>query len=343
LEDSKLAISSNYSYYRIIALWVFCEGFVGGIIHGLKLPISGIVVGSCAVICISLLAQYKYTKGAIIKATIIVAIFKMMLSPQAPPMAYVAVFFQGILGELLFSNRQYFKYTSILFAIIALLESGLQRIFIVTVIYGKNLWIIIDETVSNLFHLQTIAAFSNTFIALYLLLHVIAAIIVTFIITTVTKKMPIWKNEQSNYLINDTAITTNYLLLLQPAAKKKNIIIWLFIYVGLLILYLNAIGLIAQPLVQKNVVLNIFLRSSIILLSWYLIVGPITSNLLKKWLINQKTKWQKDITEVLLLLPKIKAIAYKSWQLSNEEKGLKRICLCSKIILINTLQNDGTA
>lgn len=337
LEDSKLANSSNYSYYKIIALWVFCEGFVGGIIHGLKLPISGIAVGSCAVICISLLSQYNKAKGAIIKATIIVAIFKMMLSPQAPPMAYVAVFFQGIIGELLFLNRQYFKYTSILFAIIALLESGLQRIFIITVIYGKNLWTIIDETISKLFHLQTIAAFSNTFITLYLLLHIIAAIIVAIIIATITKKIPIWKNELSNYLINDTAITTNYLLLLQPAAKKQKVIIWLLIYVGLLLLYLNAVGLIAQPLVQKNLILNIFLRSSIILLSWHLIVGPVSSSLLKKWLVKQKTKSQKDITEVLLLLPKIKAIAHKSWQLSNEEKGLKRIGLCSKIILINTL------
>src|SRR5215510_10131541 len=91
-------------YYRIIALWVLAEAMLGGIIFALKLPVSGLVVGSCAVICICLIGFYSPARGAIIKATIIVAIFKMMLSPQAPILAYAAVFFQGILGELLFLN-----------------------------------------------------------------------------------------------------------------------------------------------------------------------------------------------------------------------------------------------
>ena len=93
-------------YYRLIALWVLCEAMLGGIIHGLKIPVSGLFVGSSAVICICLIAWYVPQKGAIIKATIIVAIFKMMLSPQAPPPAYIAVFFQGLLGELLFFRNR---------------------------------------------------------------------------------------------------------------------------------------------------------------------------------------------------------------------------------------------
>ena len=35
-------------YYRLIALWIFCEAVLGGIIHGLKLPVSGLIVGSCS-------------------------------------------------------------------------------------------------------------------------------------------------------------------------------------------------------------------------------------------------------------------------------------------------------
>src|SRR5689334_22361641 len=92
-------------YYRLVALWVLNEAVFGGIIHGLKIPVSGLVVGSCAVICICLIAWYVPKKGAIIKAMVIVAIFKMMLSPQAPPPAYVALFFQGAMGELLFWNN----------------------------------------------------------------------------------------------------------------------------------------------------------------------------------------------------------------------------------------------
>jgi hypothetical protein len=70
-------------YYRLVALWVLCEAMLGGIIHGFKIIGSGLLVGSCAVICISLIAYYFPKKGMILKATIIVAIFKMMLSPQS--------------------------------------------------------------------------------------------------------------------------------------------------------------------------------------------------------------------------------------------------------------------
>lgn len=343
MEDSTLQISSHYSYYRIIALWVFCEGFVGGIIHGLKLPISGIVVGSCAIVCICLIKQHNNTKGSIIKATIIVAIFKMMLSPQAPPTAYVAVFFQGIIGELFLKNNSYIKYKIVFFSLIALIESGLQRIFILTLVYGKNIWLIVDETISKLFHLQTIAAFSKTFITIYLLLHIFAAIIVAIFITQLNQKLAIWSITYRNYFIKEGSISSNYLSLLQPTAKNKNTFYWLFIYILLLLLYLNANGLIAKPLVEKNIVLQVILRSTLILLSWYLIIGPLISKLLNKWLSKQQSKWQKDITEVLLLLPQIKTIVHKSWSLSCTKKGLKRLALCSKIILINTLQKHYNA
>src|ERR1041385_8287233 len=104
------SISPNVIYYRLIGLWVLCEAMLGGIIHAAKIPVSGLIVGSCAVVCICLIAFYNSTKGAIIKATIIVAVFKMILSPQAPPLAYLAVFFQGIMGELLFGKRKFYRF-----------------------------------------------------------------------------------------------------------------------------------------------------------------------------------------------------------------------------------------
>src|SRR3954471_18113921 len=107
-------------YYRLIALWVLSEAMLGGIIHGLKIPVSGLLVGGSAVLCISLIAWYVPVKGSIFKATVIVAVFKMMLSPQAPFPAYIAVLFQGVLGELLFWNKRFYKVSCMLFALLAL-------------------------------------------------------------------------------------------------------------------------------------------------------------------------------------------------------------------------------
>ena len=95
-------------YYRLIALWIICEAFAGGIMHSIKIPFSGLVISSLAMICIILIAHHVSEKNAILKATIIVAIFKLMLSPHSPGTAYIAVFFQGLLGNFLFLNKKQF-------------------------------------------------------------------------------------------------------------------------------------------------------------------------------------------------------------------------------------------
>src|SRR4028118_434579 len=117
-------------YYRLVALWVLCEGVLGGLTHAIKIPFTGIVVSSGAVICICLIAYYVPVKGAIIKATIIVAVFKMMLSPHSPPTAYIAVFFQGLLGQILFFNLNFYRVSCVILGVFAMVESAVQRILV---------------------------------------------------------------------------------------------------------------------------------------------------------------------------------------------------------------------
>src|SRR5687768_16638237 len=95
-------------YYRLVSLWIVCEAFAGGILHAARIPFTGMMVSSLSVTCISLIAFFVPSRTAILKATIIVAFFKLMLSPHSPPTAYVALFFQGYMGQLLFINRKYF-------------------------------------------------------------------------------------------------------------------------------------------------------------------------------------------------------------------------------------------
>src|SRR5437588_263127 len=132
-------------YYRLIALWVVCEGVLGGIMHGLNVPFSGMIVAGAAVICICLIGYYVPVKGAILRATIIVAIFKLMLSPHTPPAAYTAVFFQGLIGQLLFFNHRFFSVSCILLGMLALVESAVQRVVVLTVLYGTNFWNAVNE------------------------------------------------------------------------------------------------------------------------------------------------------------------------------------------------------
>ncbi|HQW00735.1 MAG TPA: hypothetical protein PLZ91_10445, partial [Bacteroidia bacterium] len=173
-------------YFKLIALWVICEAMLGGIIHGFKLPISGLVIGSSAVVCISLIGYLVPHRGAILKATIVVAIFKMLLSPQSPFPAYIAVLFQGICGELIFSGRKNFKARCYLLAFLALIESAFQRVIVLTILFGVDFWKAVNEFISGLTQTDPSTNYSLYFVITYVALHLIAA----FFIGRFTSSIP---------------------------------------------------------------------------------------------------------------------------------------------------------
>jgi ABC-type thiamin/hydroxymethylpyrimidine transport system permease subunit len=326
-------------YYRLIALWVVCEAFLGGMIHGLKLPVSGLLVGSCAVLCICLIAYYVPIKGAILKATVIVAVCKMMLSPQSPPPAYVAVFFQGLIGELLFFNKKYFRTACLLLGGIALFESAIQRVLVMTILYGKNLWTVLDEFINNLTHQKTITSYSILLVSSYILLHTIVGVLVGFYAGKIVQHSQQWGLLHTDYLIALPAENMALSIATKNSKKSKKLKLGLFIFwLVLLGLLLQSWLQIGKPILPKQAVVQILFRSFLIVLSWYFLISPLVMLLLKKWLAGQQQKSQTAIREVLLLLPSIKYIVQQSWQLSNGSKGLRRIGKCCKIVMMNTLQ-----
>ena len=128
---------------KITALWAFSEAALGGILHALKIPFTGLFIGGSAVIFISLLAFYADSRKVIFESTLKVILVKFVVSPYSPLAAYFAVFLQSILGYILFFGG--FKKTSaILLGFLSLLLSSFQKIFILTIIFGMTLWESID-------------------------------------------------------------------------------------------------------------------------------------------------------------------------------------------------------
>jgi nucleoside-triphosphatase THEP1 len=322
-------------YYRLIALWVLCEAMLGGIIHGLKIPVSGLIVGSCAVICICLIAWYVPAKGAILKATIIVAVFKMMLSPQAPLPAYIAVFFQGLMGELLFWNRRFFKLSCLLLAVFALVESGLQRILVLTIIYGNDLWKVINDFINGLTKQKTTTNYSLLIGGGYVLVHLITGLLVGWWASLLPERITKWSKEEGNKIIisNEVVATLPVLSKKKKRVKRGLLIIWIV----LILLYIQSYFKIGSPLLPSHISLKILLRSFIIVLSWYFIIGPLLKKLLNYWLQKKKSKSQQDIQQVLQLLPATQQLIAQSWRRTSDKKRWKRITACCKLILVNAL------
>ena len=330
--DQSATETRSLIYYRLIALWVICEAMLGGIIHGLRIPVSGLIVGSAAVICICLIAYYNPVKGAILKATLIVAIFKMMLSPQAPLPAYIAVFFQGALGEILFWKKRFFSTCCIVLGILALLESALQRVLILTIIYGNDIWTAVNNSINRLTGQQKITDYSFFIITWYLLVHAVTGLLVGIWAGNLPNNIKLLAPIQQQY-----TVTTNKGETISTKGSQKNrpkkilFIVWVFI----ILLYAQSYFKIGTSLLPADVALSIFLRSVIIVLAWYFVAGPLIKRGLNAWLQKKKKRSQPEIQQVADLLPAAQQLVSKSWQLSAGMRGWKRIVLYCRIILAN--------
>ncbi len=331
---------SQLVYYRLIALWVLCEAMIGGIIHGLRLPVSGLIVGSCAVICISLIAYYNSSKGAILKATLVVAIFKMMLSPQAPPPAYIAVFFQGLMGEILFWRRRLYPIACILLGILALLESGIQRILVLTIVYGNDLWKSINDFIGKLVKQKQGTNYSLFIGSAYVILHLVAGMIAGWWASVLPMKIKKWNGEESSR-IEEMVIAGEKPI---RTKRKRHIKTGLLItWIILVLLYIQSYFNIGTALLPASISLKILLRSLIIVFAWVFIAGPLFRQLLHAWLRKKQVHSQAAIQNVLTLLPSTEKLIIFGWKQSARKKGFYRLGEWGKLVVVNALRAEQPA
>ncbi len=333
--------NSKQVYYRLIALWVICEAFAGGIMHAAKLPFTGLIVSSLAITCIILIAYYVPTRSAIIKATVIVVVFKLMLSPHSPPTAYVAVFFQGLMGQLLFSNKRFFNLSAIILAVLALVESAIQRILILVVVYGNGLWKAINQFILKLTKETNPTNYSLVIAIGYILIHAVIGIFVGIYAARLARKSVDWKNKYPELVIkrkqSEPAIVTR-----KYSGRKKIRIVFIFIWLLLLALFIQSYADVKNAIIPTGVVFNILLRSALILLTWYLILSPVSMFLIKKLLHSKQVQHKQEINEVMLLLPDTRYLFKQAFKLSESKKRLARAKLFLKILLINILTEIQT-
>ena len=322
-------------FYRITALWVICEAFAGGIMHGIKLPFTGLIISSLAITCIILIAWHVPFKGAILKATIIVAVCKLMLSPHSPPTAYIAVFFQGLMGQLFLKNRQYFTAAAIIVSVLSLVESAVQRILVLIIVYGNGFWKAVDQYIHKLTGENSISNYSVLIAVSYIAIHALIGIFTGMYASRLARRSAEWRTLFPQLIIHDKFTETT-----TPIKQKKKFRIkWILAacWVALLLAYLHAWIFPSQSVLPANEVAGILLRSLLIVLSWILIVSPLLMKLLQSILKEKEARNKASIQAVMHLLPQTKYIFSRSWQLSSSETGFERIKLFTKALLINTI------
>jgi hypothetical protein len=320
-------------YYRLVALWIICEAMLGSIIHALHIPVSGLLVGSAAVICICLIAWYCPGRGNILRATLIVAIFKMMLSPHAPPAAYFAVFFQGLMGETIFLfGKRFYKTLCMVFAVLALAESGLQRLIVMTIVYGTRFWTAVNDFIGGLSGDNTPANFSLYLAIAYVVAHICMGLLVGWWAGIIPERVSDWREEE-----NRSSRGRNFKAALPSTKRTKRNWGVITIWILLVLTWVQSHFHIGRPWLPPSLTIEILLRSLIIILSWYILIAPGISTLLKRWLEKKKNRFQNEVHHILQLLPEMRAIVNLGWQQAAGRRGFKKIGTFCRLVIAEVL------
>jgi hypothetical protein len=305
------------NHLRITALWAFSEAFLGGILHGFKLPFTGLILAAFAAICMCMLAQNGYQKGRILHATILVLVVKLTLSPHTPVTAYFAVFLQGAFGEMIFSSGIPYRIAAYLIAIFGLMQSAFQKLIILTVLFGMEGWKAFDEFLNGVlsnFQVEE-TSYSSILVAVYLTLYLSAGIIAGHF---ASRLHIIPTNDTGWKKLNETPPSFN-----RKKKRNKPLFIVLFLLMASLVIYIYSAKNFLPWDASKPLLL--FVRAFVILIFWYFFLSPVLLSLLRKWLSAKKNAFSSETEEILNLLPEIRKIVFYSWMISAKFGGLKRI------------------
>lgn len=328
--------ANTLTIQRLTALWALGESGLGGFMHALKLPFTGIFVGGFAVIIIALLAHFSYNNyRQMVQATLLVLLVKFAVSPQSPPQAYLAVGFQGFIGAVIYRLIPSFSIASVLFGIIAMLESAFQKLVVMTLIYGKSLWEGLDTlykgAADNLFVPQR--GFSFWLIAAYVGIYFVWGIVLGIYIIYLPKKI-----EKRSTLIagqlHEFAPGRLDTLPVKKKSKYRKLLNYLLVLALLVVVFVFDKSL--------NKAAYLIIRTLTVLLLFYMVINPIIKWWMQKQLANASSKKQEAISGILNLMPELRSFLSPAYILAGREhKNWKKYPAFVTNLIIITLNPPG--
>lgn len=331
---------------RITVLWAFSEAALGGILHILKIPLTGLFVGSSAIIFITLLSYFSNSRKIIIESTLKVILVKFVVSPYSPVNAYFAVIIQSLLGYVLF-YKGFNKISPIILGFLALLFSACQKIIVLTVIFGMTFWesidifffFIVDNFLPNN-GIDKSISLSYVIIALYFSMHVLGGIFAGLYAAKLPERLREreYDEHHAKEFINSISEFND-----KQKRDKKN---WWFRpkYLILLSFFLSTIVLTFLVEDIENTfaieVSIMIIRSILIIVIWYYFISPVLLKIMNKYLTGKSQRKAEEIDKIVKLFPKIKSIVKYSWQKAAKMKLHVRIFYFLDTVLITYITLD---
>lgn len=323
MENNKLPKEINPN--GLILLWAFAESGIGGILHALKLPLTGIFVGGIAIICIALISYFTNNRLTILKALGVVLLVKFTVSPHSPWQAYVAVIFQAYLGYFLFKSNNHFKIKCLFLSIICMLESAVQRVLITVLIYGTNFMKAIDKAALALAQslgLNDLPSLVFSIFGLYIVVHIAVGIGLGWWLPNIPERL--WHLELE---VPDSHVP------LQKVVRKKGFLTILSGFVILVVILFIIKLLVPEMLVSS--LLFIFFRSLLVSIGLIFFVGPFIKSLIMKYSVDKTNQNQILFREILNDVPDFTSKAISLVNFVNKEySGFQKF----KVYILGLLQ-----
>lgn len=321
--------NNSLTIQRLTALWALCESGLGGWMHALKIPFTGFFVGGFAVVIISLIAHYSGRDARqILKSTLLVILVKAVVSPQSPFPAYIAVGFQGCAGALLFSTIPYYRFTSIFFAVIAMLESALQMLLITTLIFGKSIWQALDLFFENIikdYHLPGNHGFSFWIIAAYAFIYALWGLLIGLWVGKLPERIA---KEINQHDMETVRSLSNFPVHDRKSYKKPFLLVVTFAFI---VMVFFSYGNMSKAI-------YVMLRTIALLLAFFVLINPLIKYILNKWFKKENSKNAASVKSIIDMMPELSAYIKPAYILSKKNKRIKRYTSFLFLLIIFTLQ-----
>ena len=328
---------------RLTALWALSEAGLAGVLHAFRVPFTGMVIGSVAVLFISLIHILGQKKGALLKAAVLVMIVKAAVSPHTPVNAYFAVAFQALTGVVLFRMIKNTALAVFFLALFAMLEAALQKLLILTLVFGQTLWESINifgHFVMRQLLLSNITVdslnFSLILILVYTGIHLVAGIYTGLRIPKIILRLQRSIKEAADRPV----VSADRFIKDKPKKKRKRwqkkiTLFLLFAASGTI--FIGSYFFTFFEKSQGAAALIMLVRSILIMIVWYFLVSPLTMRLLHRYLKKKQNSYSLEIQNILHIFPLLKAIVRQSWTDSFSPHKIRRLSRFVEIVMVTIL------
>ncbi len=315
---------------RITAAWGLSESALGGVLHALRLPLRGMIISSIAVILISLIARFSEKPGRILRSTLIVVMIKALISPHTPLQAYLSVFLQGVLGELLFLTKRFRLLSSLLLGIIVSLLNGFQKIIVITLIYGQNLWKTIDDFyyfINNEWFNSALVddiVFSQWIIGLYIVIHFVVGVAAGLLAYIIPQRVESRMKETLDMPVDFEPALAN--VPKKPKSKRwikpSSLAVFVLAIAVILLSYLYP----ESSGFDVGAILLMLVRAFLVIFLWFYFIAPLIKGKLIRLLKRKRgSNYANEVDSIIEFLPKLKLVFASSWVISSKYNGANRL------------------